>query len=508
MRSRHFLPCLFAAFSFGCLANTTPASDAIKSVPETEALTPFTVVPPKVSESAANYFRLGYQSMKAGRYPEAQVYLDKAVKADPGPAALAMRGQIYAATGQYQAALGDFTSVLAQDPRRANVLLLRGDMYYMLKDLPHALVEFNAALAIEPDLALAYMGRGQVFEDMHQPGSAADDYVLAARLIATTDRSAAASLYQSAVFQYNHDNRKKDAIACVDAALKLTPEAAVLYAMRGDLEKKIYGPGKALIDYQTAIRLDPSNIEARDRVAKLFEDTDQLQASLDEFNEILKTPQKNPDWYLDRANVLMDMARDSDALPDYEIAEKLNPFYPRVKHQRMQLRFYQGDYAGAVRDADAWLSTEGKTDSETNVEYTLLWRHIAMQRQGVDDQTYMSAAIANLKNRVDWPYPLMEYSTGRLSEQQLEAASLRGAAEEMQARECEAAAYIGEWQLSHNQADRAEARFRSALAVCPFSFIERTLATHELKNISAKTSERAGGSDNPLPGKTPLTEAR
>ncbi len=448
---------------------------------------------PRISGASLNATRniqLGYQALQQNRYSDALGYLDEAVKIDPAPVALTLRGEVRVALGRSDAAIDDFTRALSKDSRFLGALLARAALYSKLDKSDLALDDYSEALAIDPRSSDAYISRGLIFHDMHKQGQAANDFERAGQLLAVKNNVTGAEWFKVAALGYDLVHRKSDALRCINTAIGLTPDRGDVYAMRGDMEKNQIGMGKALLDYETALRLNPNDTSARDSLAVMLEDMGQYQASMNEFDVIFRTPQNDESLYLDHANLMMDMGRDEDAQKDYEIAGKLQPTSARVVHQRMQLRFYQGDYAAAVEDADIWLSTKGKTDSETNVAYTLLWRHISMQRQGIDDRDYMVKAMVNLKNRSEWPYPLMEYSIGNLGEKQLEDAALHGAPEKLPQRECEAAAYIGERYLSQNRLGNAEDKFRRALAICPFGFIERTLAAHELRNIAAGTATR------------------
>lgn len=498
---------VFLSVSDQAGATPAPSVGATQSVQESTKAAPATGVPGASADVGRNV-RLGYQAFVAKRYVDALGYLDEAIKASPTALALTVRGAVHLALGQNDAAASDFTQALSRDSRFPMALLGQAALYYQLHKLEPALEDYSAALAINPRMPEAYVGRGLILHEMHEPEKAASDFAEAGKLMSATDRVSAATHYETAGLLYKEAGRTSDALRYINAAIELTPAAGELYTSRGNMEKNQIGMGKALLDYETAIRLNPDDIEARDRLARLLEDMGQYQESLNEFNVIFRTPRDDAYLYLDHANLMMDMGRYDDAQRDYEIAAKLDPTSARVVHQRMQLRFYQGDYAAAVEDADLWLSDKGKIDTETNVEYTLLWRHISMQRHGIDDRAYMVKAAANLKNRAEWPYPLMQYSIARLGEKQLREAALRGDTEQIQQRQCETAGYIGERYLSQNQPDLAKGEFQRALAICPFSYIERSLASHELRSLAAEASLQGTRGGISSGENTPATPAR
>jgi tetratricopeptide (TPR) repeat protein len=505
LRIKGFFLCLLVTASCTGVADEAPAPlmDAFSAIPKMSFIWTTT---PKLPENVASDLHLGYQAALAKRYTEAFGYLDRAIKADPTSSALLMRGRVYLSLGQYRAAVDDLTLALAKDPRFVDALLVRGYAYFYLNDFPDALADFSAALALKPDVNIAHIGHGVVLAYTKEYRKAADDFAWVAKRSAATDKVDAAKYFRVAAELYGLGHRKEEALASIDAAIALAPDMADLYVVRGGFETDEYG--KSLMDYETAIRLNPGAVYARYRLAVLLHRMSQYQASLDEFNELLGTPQRDANFYVSRGYLLMDMDRDGDALLDNERAAKLDPSAYRVVDQRMQLRFYQGDYAGVVRDADMWLSTHDKAD-ETDVEYALMWRHISTQRTGADDRSYMVAAIASIKDRSAWPYPLIEYAAGKLNEWGLRVASTHGDPKQMQQRQCETEAYVAERYLSHNQRGLAEERFRHALAICPQDFAERTLAERTLKSFTGATvRDRAGlGSNSPL-AKAPVADTR
>lgn len=480
MRRKHSRLFVLAAVSFSCFVHAAPVPPAAGTIFPQQAIAPIPVTGAALSGSKNRDFQLGYQAALAENYSVALGYLDKAGST---PAADFLRGRIYAALGRQADAVSSYSAALAQQPHSIEILFARAVAYRNLKNSPQALADFNAVLALDPDAAFGYLGRGLLLQEMGENEKAAGDMLCAARRLVKTNPSVAASSYTLASGLYSDAKRNEEAIAAASAALRLTPDQALLYALRGTSEYRIGDYGNALIDFENAVRLNPQDVDSRAAIGRLLEAMGQLQAALDEFAIVFASPQTDPGLYIDRADVLMDMGRYEEAMADYDAAAKLDPQSAWLIHQRIQGRFYVGDYSGAVQDADLWLSTAGKKATETNVAYTHLFRHLAMQRQGLDDRAFMAAAIDGMKNRKGWPYALMQYSAHQINERQLAAAVSRGTPEELPQRQCEAAAYIGERQLSLNQPARAEEQFRYALEVCPYAFVERMVANHGLKDI-------------------------
>lgn len=108
--------------------------------------------------------------------------------------------------------------------------------------------------------------------------------------------------------------------------------------------------------------------------------------------------------------------------------------------------------------------------------YVMLWRYLARAHIGQDGAAELSVNTARLKGK-DWPYPVIEFYTGRATME----AMLAAAASDNQ--RCEAAFYSGEWYLLHNDPAKARPALQTAADTCPTSFMELYGARAELKRL-------------------------
>jgi len=419
-------------------------------------------------------------------------YFNKALKAGYFEPALIGRASAYMLIGQLDSALTDYSAVLARDSRSADALFGRASVYIARQQRALALDDLNAAIALAPDprfstIALAL--RAHVFEDAQEYTKAGDDFFAAGRISPTTP----SLFFHLAGLMYEKANQNGRAVAVLSQAIDLDPHDADLYQSRGRMYKKQRDLGRALSDYTTSVRLAPTDVDQHQSLADLLDTMGQKEAALDEDNEVVRLAPDSAESYVARAQIFTELGRDVEARRDYAEAERIAPGTPRLVHSRMQFLFYQGDYAGAVADANAWLAAPTRSKDPVNVAYTLLWRHIAMQRQRIDDRADLEAATSPLPIRDQWPYPLIEFSLTRIDETQLLAAASRGDPITSQEHLCEANAYIGERYASHGQNPQAKSAFQTAMAICPVSFIEHDLAIRGLKQIATALGQ-AGAS--------------
>jgi tetratricopeptide (TPR) repeat protein len=85
------------------------------------------------------------------------------IKTDPNNVeALSARGAVYAAVGELDRAIEDFSSVIALTPQSAEALYARGDTLRRANRPDDALADLTKAIALDPRSARAYAARGAV----------------------------------------------------------------------------------------------------------------------------------------------------------------------------------------------------------------------------------------------------------------------------------------------------------------------------------------------------------
>ena len=117
------------------------------------------------SQTAEEYFKMGYKEDMAGNFEKAVEYYTESLKLAPESAnAFYNRGKVYAlGLKNYKAALQDFTKAIEINPSFAEAYCNRGLTFDKLKEYNSAIADFEKALEINPNLFQAYNGRGSVY---------------------------------------------------------------------------------------------------------------------------------------------------------------------------------------------------------------------------------------------------------------------------------------------------------------------------------------------------------
>jgi tetratricopeptide (TPR) repeat protein len=143
----------------------------------------------------------------------------------------------------------------------------------------------------------------------------------------------------------------EQAIEYFTSELNAHPDAGWAYAMRGLLYEEMNEPQIALADYNEAIRLDPKDAQAYlrrgDLRAGLRKSYDRAVA---DYGEAIKIDPKLAAAHLRRGDALRAMQEYDRALADYEEAIKIDPKDVRGYHGRGLARLGKGDAGGGIDD--------------------------------------------------------------------------------------------------------------------------------------------------------------
>ncbi len=241
-------------------------------------------------------------------------YCDRAIKAgDLSQQSLALayqlRGSLWTRKAQNARALADFTSAIEHAPNNSSLYILRANVRRAMGDGAGATADLDQALRVEPGQPAAWLARGvaRVQEGRHDEAIA--DLAEALRLYSASRRGqsieAAAAHFWIGIVHF----RKADYAAAIRSCGEaITPELrqpepfmcrAISYARSQD-------PDRAIADLTEAVRIAPTDLQARDLRADLYAQKGNVQAALADLDAMLKiaSPDLHPSIQAKRANLL------------------------------------------------------------------------------------------------------------------------------------------------------------------------------------------------------------
>ena len=132
----------------------------------------------------------------------------------------------------------------------------RGRIYLVRKNYDAALVRFQKAIELDPDFAEAHYVLGRLYLKLDKPEKALWEFKKAIALEPGNVRLLAASHFSRGELLHKA-KRNKEAIADLDRAIELLPDAELFYLARGYVFEAAGDYEQALKDIEKAIELNP-----------------------------------------------------------------------------------------------------------------------------------------------------------------------------------------------------------------------------------------------------------
>jgi len=272
----------------------------------------------------------GLVALQGGHVPRSIELIRQslAIRHDQATAHLNLANALLRA-GRPQAALVSCDTALAQRPEHAQALNCRGNALLQLQRPAEALADYDRALRLRPELALLHSNRGNALRDLERPEEALASYDRAlqlrpglreavygsAEMLRMLGRLAQARARCGECLQEDGNDVEalalraricrdqslpEEALADLDRALALRPDAPDLILDRGNALCQLQRVEEALAAYRHAQRLAPTNAEVA----------------------------------LNEGHALLMLERHAQALASYERAIELKPDYAKAHYYR------------------------------------------------------------------------------------------------------------------------------------------------------------------------------
>lgn len=161
------------------------------------------------------------------------------------------RGVEYYNKGDWDRAIADFTMTIKVDPRYHEGWGDRGIAYYKKNDIARALKDLDEAIRLDPKYVKALYNRGVVYQGKNDYDRAIADYSRA--LDAEPQHSSA--LYNRCLARTIANRDLPLALGDCDQALRLAPDEAGRFNVRGTLFIKLSRFDDAIADYDSALKI-------------------------------------------------------------------------------------------------------------------------------------------------------------------------------------------------------------------------------------------------------------
>jgi tetratricopeptide (TPR) repeat protein len=214
-------------------------------------------------------------------------------------------------SGDYRAAIEDYTQALAIDPHNANAYNNRGVAHAGLREQSAAILDYNQAIQLHHNEPTFYFNRGFAHYNLGEYQLSIQDYTQVLQLVAPD-----AETYFHRAEAYRRLGNYQQAIADYTQTLQLNPEDAIAYNNRGLARFDLGDLQGAIADYSHALEINPDDAVT----------------------------------YLNRGLSYWTNAQPAQALADFDYALSLNPEYALAYNHRAFVRLHHGDRKGAITD--------------------------------------------------------------------------------------------------------------------------------------------------------------
>jgi tetratricopeptide (TPR) repeat protein len=258
-----------------------------------------------------------------------------------------MRGTATAQLGDARAAIVDYTSAIALNPRLVVAYNNRGNLWQHLGNLQGGITDFSKVIEIDADSAIAYNNRAIIYTQIGQFPAAVADYTKAIEL-----QPDFVSVYNNLGNAYCQMGENTLAIDRYTQALSIDPEFAVAYGNRANIYRLQGDLTAALVDYDRAIDLDPTLVIAYYNRGICHRQLGNHQMAIDNYTQTLALDRQYFYAYYHRANARQYLGDKHGAIADFTQTICLEPTHLHAYYNRAIVRSEIYDYNGAMDDLD------------------------------------------------------------------------------------------------------------------------------------------------------------
>ncbi len=246
---------------------------------------------------------------------------DQALEIDPTLLlALRHRGQAYVETGDPEAGLVDFDASLEISPDDPETLEARGVALGMLGRHEEAMEALGKAIEIQPRFATAYIHRARLLIKQQQYKEAINDLDKSILVVATNPL---ALVLRATCYQALDDPER--ALTDVRRALKLQPNFLPAIQMEANLLLASGNLEEALGVVEVLQQRIPNNAEILVQLGALYRQANRVNDAIAAFSAALELDDSMVAAYQARADALMSIGKQAEAMEEYDKALAINP---------------------------------------------------------------------------------------------------------------------------------------------------------------------------------------
>lgn len=234
--------------------------------------------------------------------------------------AFSSRANYYSEKKEYDRALRDFNKSIELNSNYADAFMNRGNVYRNLNKHREAITDYNKAMAIKNNYDLIYVNRGNAYFNLGIDDSALLDYNKAIEVEPNNDKAFG---NRAAIFtrQKQYDKALQD----FDKALQINPDYPDAYLNMGVLNS-MQGKFDKDEDYYTkylSFKNIPANPQVYNWRGLSRYHQKKYNEALADYNKALELNSGSGEYYVNRAQTLIELGNKAQAQQDLADAQKL-----------------------------------------------------------------------------------------------------------------------------------------------------------------------------------------
>lgn len=274
-------------------------------------------------ETPLDFYLLAEEYRRENNFQNALSHYRKALQLDPNNFwSLYQMGLCHMLDGQPAAAIAAYTVCISLRPDEAICYVSRGTAYGDINQTDDALSDLAKAQQLDPDFWAVFLNRGAVYLARKQFQEAEADFKKVIEL-----RPRLAGPHHNLSMVYEAQERYADSEAEATAAILIDSRYFKAYSTRAISRLQSNKPDEALADFMKVIELDqdPSKqAEAWKQIGLIHHRANNSAEALSAYNKSLAANDSDPDTHRLRAETLLALDRNQDAVDAFSQYLKLD----------------------------------------------------------------------------------------------------------------------------------------------------------------------------------------
>ncbi|MBP7809184.1 MAG: tetratricopeptide repeat protein [Bacteroidia bacterium] len=306
---------------------------------------------------------------------------------------------------KYEPALFEFNNAIKANPKFADSYYQRGRCYLYLNKNTDAKKDLDKAVELDPDKAMYYNTRGLACENLGDTLGAISNFKQAISKDSMDFRP-----YYNMSRTLEGQQKPKEALAFINAALQKNPADGNNYVTKGSILQALKDTVAAINVYETALRVDSNSYGANYSLSILYNEKGKFKQALKHINRAINADIKNPEGYVERGLILENLKDTVEALKNYNKAIELDNTFSFAYFTRGSYYQIHGNSTAAIadfskminldpNDADAYVSRAECYSDTDNCASAILDLEVAKKLTPNDPDVHFQIGICQDETR-------------------------------------------------------------------------------------------------------------